>query len=322
MKVSIVIPVFNTKNYLEKCVNSVLSQTYNNIEVILVDDGSTDSSAEICDRFCEKDSRVVVIHKENGGQSEARNIGIDIATGEYITFVDSDDYITKDYIDFLLSLILENDAEISIASFYYVVSNKKINNETNELAVMRPEVAIRRMLLDDGFDMGPWAKMYKTDFFRKIKFPVGKFFEDSLTTYQIFAESNKIAFGSKAIYYYVNHEDSTVNQAFSPKKLDLIEMNKEMEKFISKKYPDLALEAHRRVIWAYFSTLNQVLKSKDLDVKNKYVPELKDKILNEKKFILSNSFVPKRDKIGYILLKLFGVKGYQASWSIYLKIKK
>lgn len=322
MKVSIVIPVFNTEKYLKKCINSILSQTYNNIEIILVDDGSTDSSSEICDRFREKDSRIVVIHKKNGGQSEARNIGIDIATGEYITFIDSDDYVTKDYIHFLLSLILENDAEISIASFYYVVSNKEINNETKEFAVMSPEIAIKRMLLDDGFDMGPWAKMYKTEFFRKIKFPEGKFFEDSLTTYQIFAESNKIVFESKAVYYYINHEDSTVNQSFSPKKLDLIEMNKEMEKFIAKKYPNLTLEAHRRVVWAYFSTLNQVLKSEDLNIKNRYISELKGRILNEKKFILSNSFVPKRDKIGYLLLRLFGVKGYQISWSLYLRIKK
>lgn len=322
MIISVVVPVYNVEAYLGKCINSIIKQSYKELDIILINDGSTDNSGEICENYKKIDSRISVINKENGGQSDARNVGIKNAKGEFITFIDSDDYITTNYISSLFGLLKQYNADISIVSYYYVTSKRKIDNSTGEVSVMDSKIAIRRMLLDDGFDMGPWAKMYRTDYFKKINFPVGKFFEDSLTTYQIFAEADRIVLGSEPLYYYVNRADSTVNEIFNEKKLDLIEMNKSMEVFINNQYPDLSSEAHRRVVWAYFSTLNQVLSSDDDKIIELYAPELVENIFEEENFIRNNNFLPKRDKIAFAILRIFGLKAYKIAWNIYLKVKK
>lgn len=322
MTVSIVVPVYNVENYIEKCVSSIMAQSYKDIEIILVDDGSTDRSSEICEKLKRKDSRIVVLHKKNGGLSDARNLGIEYSKGEWITFIDADDYVANNYVEYLMWLNKKNGTDISIASFTYISNNKKIDHSNGEEIKMGPQEAIKRMLLNDGFDMGAWAKMYRTEFFKKIHFPVGKLFEDSFTTYQIFAESNSISFGSKSIYYYVNRSNSTVNGTFNEKKFDLIEMNKKTELFIKDKFPEIVPEAHRRVIWAYFSTLNQVIMSRNLEVIEKYAGPLVEYILGQRNFILKKEFVPRRDKLGYLALKYLGLKGYIKVWNIYLKITK
>lgn len=322
MTVSIIVPVYNVEDYLRKCIYTITNQTYTDIEIILVDDGSTDSSGIICDEVALLDSRIKVIHKKNGGLSDARNAGIQIANGEWLTFIDSDDYVTNDYIEYLLNLIIENDADISIATYTYVSEKKEITHANDELVVMNDEEAIKRMLLNTGFDMGTWSKMYRTEYFSNISFPVGKLFEDSLTTYQILSKASKIVFSSKSIYYYVNRSNSIVNDSFNVKKFDLIEMNQLNEKFINKTYPNLKDEVKRRVIWSYFSTLNQVVTSNDKTVIKKYAPELKEYITSNGKFIINKSFVPMRDKVAYLALRLFGIAGYAKIWKIYLKIFK
>lgn len=322
MTVSIIVPVYNVEDYLKKCLSTITNQTYADIEIILIDDGSTDNSGEICDKFALLDSRIKVTHKKNGGVSEARNAGIRVATGKWLTFIDPDDYVTDNYVEYLLELIRENDADISIATHTYVTPKKEINYETGEFVIMDGEETLRRMLLNNGFDMGLWAKMYRTEYFSDISFPVGKLFEDSLITYQIVNKASKIVFSSKSIYYYVNRSTSIVNYSFNIKKFDLIEMNKLNEKFINNTYPNLKNEAKRRVIWSYFSTLNQVMTSNDKTVIKKYAPELKEYITSNGKFILSKSFIPMRDKIGYITLKVFGIEGYSNLWKVYLKIFK
>jgi glycosyltransferase involved in cell wall biosynthesis len=321
-KVSIVVPVFNVYDYLPKCVDSLLGQSYKNIEVILVDDGSFDGSESLCDGYA-ADRRVKVIHKENGGQSSARNLGIQSVTSEWVTFVDSDDYVERDYVEVLLSLVKSCDADISVTSFKFITPRKTVDHGTGEVAVMSGETAIRRMLLDDGFDMGPWAKLYRTAYFDKYTFPEGKLFEDSLATYQVMSEASKVVFKSVGSYRYVNRPNSTVRGRFNTHKLDLIEMTKQAETFISGKYPNLSGEAHRRVVWAYFSTLNQVLNSGAREqVVQRYAPSMVKYLLSQKAFIMRNSFVPKRDKIAYLMLRIFGLKGYQRAWNLYERATK
>ena len=322
MTISIIVPVYNVEDYLKKCLSSIINQTYKNIEIILIDDGSTDKSGMICDEYALIDNRIFVIHKENGGVSDARNVGIKEATGEWITFIDSDDFVDDNYIEYLLSLVTENEADISIATYTYLTAKKQITHANGELAIMSDEEAIRRMLLNDGFDMGPWAKLYRSEYFFDILFPVGKLFEDSITTYKVVSKAKKVVFSSKSIYYYVNRSTSTVNSSFNIKKFDLIEMNKLNEDFINKKYPNLTNEAKRRVIWSYFSTLNQVMASKDKEIIDKYTPKLKADIIDNGKFILFKSIIPKRDKIGYLILRLLGVKMYSKLWKIYINIFK
>lgn len=321
MKVSVIVPVYNVDRYLNNCVNSLLVQTYENIEIILVDDGSTDGSSEICDSYSMKDSRIKVIHKKNGGLSDARNKGLDIASGQWVTFVDSDDYVTKDYVETLLSLLTVNNADISIATYTFVTEKKYQSRGTGELAIMTPEVAIKRLLMDDGFDMGAWAKMYRIEYFDKIRFPKGKLFEDSLVTCQIFAEANKVVFESKSVYFYVNRKESITNAKFTKRKLNLIEMTDKAAEFIIRNYPGLRPYVQRRILWSRFSTLNQILTSSNRKEHQEISHKLKEEILSKKELIRSN-IIPKRDKIGYWILKLFGLTGYRICWNFYLIIMK
>lgn len=321
MKVSIIVPVYNVRNYIEKCIDSLISQTYSNLEIILVDDGSTDGSEKVCDVFEKKDCRVKVIHKKNGGQSEARNMGLDIASGDYITFVDSDDYVTNNYIEFLLDLLVSNDADISIGSYTYVTSQIVKSRATKEFKILEPHETTRRMLLDDGFDMGVWAKMFKAILFEDIRFPSGKYFEDSLITYQLVAKSKRNIFNSESIYFYVNRNDSTVNEEFSIKKLDLIEMTNEAENFILGMYPDLEVFVQRRVLWAKFSTLNQIITSSNKKEYSELSNNLRQNIL-KKSSLMKEKVIPKRDKIAFLILKYFGLSIYGKCWTLYLKITR
>lgn len=322
MKVSVIVPVYNVQGYLKKCIESIINQTYTNLEIILVNDGSTDKSGQICDEFAEKDLRIKVCHKVNGGLSDARNRGIDMATSEWITFIDSDDYVASDYIEYLFKLIQDYDGDIAIATFKYVTNQKEIDHANGEVVAMSKEVALERMLLNDGFDMGAWAKMYRTEYFKNIRYPVGKLFEDSGTTYKLIDQANKIIFGSKAIYYYINRVDSIVNGSFNPRKFDLIEMNEEMNEFIEKKYPNLTYASKRRLIWAYFSTLNQVLASDNKKIISKYAPLLVEYIKGQKEFIKTMDKLPKRDLVAFYLLDICGLKIYSLCWNIYLKLTK
>ena len=138
--ISVILPIYNVEKYLEKCLKSVINQTYKNLEIILVDDGSKDNSPQICDEYAVKDKRIVVIHKSNGGLSDARNAGIEIAKGKYIALIDSDDYVEKDYVQFLYQLIKENNAEMSICSHTVLYTNRtRIEKETGEHLVLDPK---------------------------------------------------------------------------------------------------------------------------------------------------------------------------------------
>lgn len=322
MTVSIVIPVYNVEKYLNKCINTVINQSFKDLEILLVDDGSTDNSGKICDEFALTDNRIKVIHKANGGLSDARNVGIENATSEWITFIDSDDYVSEDYVEYLFQLVNQYNADISIATFTYVTNNKKIEKSTGSVYVMNTETALKRMLMNDGFDMGAWGKMYRTKYFIDIKYPVGKLFEDSGTTYKLVDKATKIVFGSKPIYFYINRDDSIVNSTFNPRKLDLIEMNLEMMDFIKQFYPEIESAAKRRVLWAYFSTLNQVVSSKNKKTISQFAPPLVKYIKENKYFFKNCKELPKRDRIAFFILDKFGLRVYSYSWNIYLKMTK
>ena len=162
--ISVILPIYNVEKYLEKCLKSVINQTYKNLEIILVDDGSKDNSPQICDEYAVKDKRIVVIHKSNGGLSDARNAGIEIAKGKYITLIDSDDYVEKDYVQFLYQLIKENNAEMSICSHTVLYTNgTRIEKETGEHLVLDPKTTLEKILYDEGIDLSAWAKMYKAN---------------------------------------------------------------------------------------------------------------------------------------------------------------
>ena len=312
--ISIVIPIYKVEKYLEKCVYSLINQNYKNIEIILIDDGSPDNCGKMCDEYSKIDNRIKVIHKKNGGLSDARNTGIKNARGKYITFVDSDDYVEANYIEILYKTIIKYDADISIVGHSVWYENKKILRAWNEEYCEAPEKILWKILYDDKIDISAWGKLYKKELFQNIEFPKGRLFEDAATTYKLIDASKKIAVNSLPLYNYVIRKNSISTGSFSEKKMDLIISTKEMTEYIRKKYPELSDACNRRLMYAYLSTLTQFVKSKSKD--KKIQEQLVTYIKKNKKTILKDKNVPKRDKIGIYSLTL-GIKGYRLIWNIY-----
>ena len=223
--ISIIIPVYKVEKYLEKCIESVLKQTYTNLQIILVDDGSPDNCGKICDEYAKKDSRIEVIHKINGGLSDARNVGINRANGRYIGFVDSDDYIKEDMYEKLINLIKEYDADISICNLYDVIDgNECIRNKDNGIHEYSRIDILKEILLDKNIQSYAWNKLYKKELFDEIKYPIGKKYEDIGTTFYLFEKCNKIVVTSEPEYYYLKRADSLVNNVTESTILDYTEI--------------------------------------------------------------------------------------------------
>lgn len=313
--VSVIIPVYNVENDLERCIVSILNQTYRNIEIVLIDDGSPDKCPKICDEYSKKDKRIKVIHKINGGLSDARNAGIDVASGKYITCVDSDDYVTNDYVEYLYKLIVKYEADMSICSHeaVYINSVKQFKSDCKECC-MDSETALKKMLYHQNYDVSAWAKMYDKKLFKNIRYPVGRAFEDAATTYKIIDKSKKIAFGYESKYKYIIRPNSIVTSNFNISKFDLITSTNEMCDFIKEKYPNLNQAAIRRKVYANLSTL-RLMKN----VEKRY-KERKQVIINNiekySNIVLQDKLCPKRDKIAILALKL-NPKIFYLLWDLY-----
>ena len=313
--VSIVIPIYNVEKYLKKCINAVINQTYSNIEIILVDDGSPDSCGYICDDFAAKDSRIKVIHKENGGLSDARNAGINIAKGQYITFIDSDDFVSNDYVEYLLNVLKENNTKISTCGHYICFDKKKIEKTSLESKKISRENAMIDILYDNEIDICSWGKLYDISLFKKTRFPKGKIFEDTATTYKLFDMCDYIAIGKESKYYYIMRNDSITTKKFNINKMDLIEMTEEMCAFLKKKYPSMIKACNRRLMWSYMSTYTKIVYTN----KNEFIEEkkvIKKYIKDNRKNVLRDVNISKRDKISLIIFPL-GDLFFKISWKLY-----
>ena len=217
--ISVIVPVYNVEEYLQECFEAISNQTYKNIEIILVDDGSTDGSGKLCDSIAENNERVKVIHKSNGGLSSARNTGISTALGELISFIDSDDFPRKNMIENLHKCMKENNADVVCCDFSSSETVEKCGNEVN---VFTSEEAISRLLDDYGYKCYAWNKLYKKELFEKIRYPEGEFFEDIKTTFKIFKNAKIICYLHSDLYFYRTRQDSITNRVYSVKNIDLI----------------------------------------------------------------------------------------------------
>lgn len=256
--ISVIIPVYNVEKYINQCINSVINQTYTNLEIILIDDGSPDRCGEICEEYALKDSRIKVIHQSNGGLSKARNSGLDIATGDYIGFVDSDDYIKDNMYEFLLQLLLKNNADISICGTFDIEKNSYYEEEH----YYNSEEAIKLMLTETKFNTSAWDKLYKRDLFNGIRFPEGKIYEDLATIYKLFHKASKIVYNSQPKYYYRITPNSIMNQSFNYKNMDLLDASYELIEFIKKEYPALTFIAYNRLVRYCVSFLKTISNEK------------------------------------------------------------
>lgn len=236
-KVSIIIPIYKVEKYLPRCVNSVLNQEYNNLEIILVDDGSPDRCGEICDNYAYIDSRIKIIHKKNGGLSDARNAGLEIATGEYISFLDSDDWIHEKYIQTLYYLLKKYNSDISVCNFMRTDDeNVKLDFIKENIYEYTSIEALEQLCGKFYVQLViSWGKLYKKSLFKTIRFPYGKIHEDEFTTYKLLYSAKKIVLTEQPLLYYWQREDSIMGEGFKLKnKLNVIEAYTERADFFEK----------------------------------------------------------------------------------------
>ena len=281
--ISIIIPIYKVENLLERCVDSILRQTYDNIEILLVDDGSPDRCGEICDQYAIKDSRIKAIHKKNGGLSDARNAGIDVAKGEYITFIDSDDWVSEKYVKTLYDLLVSKSADISVCNFIRTEKEEiESSYEQNELYEFNNIEALTNLCGDFYQQLTvSWCKLYKTELFADIRFPVGKIHEDEFTTYKLLYKAKKIALTNEILLYYWQRPDSIMGTSFKIKnRLHAIEAFQERADFFESIGETTLRDKTYRALFGIYREVNDNLKYfQDQSEKISFVNSFKNHIL-------------------------------------------
>lgn len=239
--ISIVVPIYNVEQYLQKCVDSLINQTYKNLEIILVDDGSPDNCPKICDEYAKQDSRIKVIHKENGGLSDARNAGMKIATGEYILFIDSDDWIKSEMIEDMYNRMIEDNSDLVSSGVLWVDEDGvEIRNATvSENCVLNTEQAMSELINDGKLKQHVWNKLYKADLIKNIPFDKGKYHEDVFWSYKVIGEAERISIEKNSYYFYVQRSESIMGEKYSAKRLDALDAMELRCEYMKERFPKL-----------------------------------------------------------------------------------
>lgn len=319
--ITIVVPIYNVEPYLKKSIDSIINQTYQNLEIILVDDGSPDNSGKICDEYAKKDNRIKVIHKENGGLSSARNAGIDMAKGKYISFVDSDDYISNDYIEYMYNILKKYNVKMSTCETQVIYGNENIKEkEKNVVTLLDKSELFYNILFDKKSDVSAYSKLYHISLFENIRFPNGIVYEDTATTYKLIEKCDKIATGSKKCYYYYYRLGSiSKSRGFNKNELDYIKNTAEMLSYLRKHYPHLASAINRYELYSNFRILRLLI----FTLPRNYSLEKQtfENIKKLRKVVFKYADTPKRDKIA-IIISYFGINVFKMVWGAYCKFTK
>ena len=294
-KISVIVPVYNVEKYLNKCVESIVNQTYKNLEIILIDDGSPDNCPKICDDWAEKDKRIKVLHIENNGVANARNQGLSIVTGDYVGFVDSDDFVESDMFEILLKNLLDSDSDISVCG-YQINDEDKIKSNTRNVS----HIDAMKMIAMGDYKYGVlWNKLYNFEIIKDIKMPYFACCEDLVFNYYAFKNTNKIVECEDKLYHYMQNDESTVHGNFGIGAFDAV-YSKEI---ILKEEHGTEIEKYaiRGLISSCFVVLSGVIQSGRFLDKYDY---LKNYILNYKKEVYSSDLYPHLDKFKTFLLSL------------------
>ena len=277
--ISVIVPIYNVEKYLARCVDSIVNQTYKNLEIILVDDGSPDRCPQMCDDYAEKDSRIKVVHKKNGGLSDARNAGMAVATGEYISFIDSDDYVSDDFFECLLDVMNKENSDIAECSVVKFYEDNRFDEFSDDLSVKTYDTqdAMSALIAENQFHQHVWNKLYKTELVKDIPYAVGKLNEDEFWTYQVFGRANKVSKLNKTMYYYFQRNSSIMGVGYNIRRLDALEGKANRQKYIENNFPDLSTQAkidlYGSCMFAYQSVLKSMSgadKKKALELIRKY----------------------------------------------------
>lgn len=291
--ISIIISIYNLDHLIENCINSVIQQRYNNLEIILVDDGSKDNSLKICQEYAKKDPRIKVIHKDNGGPSSARNAGLDVALGKFITFIDGDDIVSPDYIFHLYNLLIDNHADLSICDFVTFSNReelesiyKNINAGIEKVYTMNQHEALEAFLYQRYFPTSNCCRMYYRNILEKERFPEGNCADDIATNHKFIMKAHKVVYSTKKLYYYFQYQNSIVHSWLLQREYDCEKSSRKMYEEIKKTYPDLEEAAISKL----FSCNIQILSN--IPLSQIYTKEHQIILNNIRKFrkkVLSNS---------------------------------
>lgn len=316
--ISVIIPVYKVEPYLEHCVRTVREQSYRHLEIILVDDGSPDCCGSMCDAYARQDERIRVIHQANAGLSAARNAGLAVARGELVAFVDSDDYVSSEYISCLYQLRERFGADIAVCGFFDVRGERITpwRSPVGEPFAMDAVSAVQNMLYTHDFDASAWGKLFPRSLFDTVRFPVGKLYEEVETTWRLLLMVQRVAVTREPLYAYVKHEDSIVSGRFSERSLDMLEACQRIYAYAATENPALLPSATRKLVYGCFyllKTLGKEDRSHPEVVRSLYA------ILRKHRFtVLRDPRAPKRDKAA-ILISLLGQRAFRFGWALYCR---
>lgn len=301
--ITIIIPVYNVEGYLKRCLDSVVNQTYKNTEIILIDDGSSDNSGKICDEYAQKDNRIKVFHKANGGQSSARNLGIDNASGNYIGFIDSDDWIEREMYEVLYRNIVMYDADVSDIDAVVVENEIPFVNCEEKIKIRENADILKDYFMTDRYSC--CRKLYKRTVIGNIRFIEGKINEDVLANYLFLKNSKRIVKSSLTMYYYYNNPTSTTGKIFRERDFDLLDICTQLVE-LSKDNKEIEHLAKVKFATAYYSILGRYLayKSDEFENKEKRVLEC-HKNLRKNYIFLMKSHLNIKKKIMITVVTLF-----------------
>lgn len=261
--ISVIVPAYNIENYIVDSVDSILNQSYKNLEVLIVDDGSTDNTGKICDEYAAKDSRVKVFHVENGGTAHARNIALDNMNGEYVAFVDGDDYLNKLYLEILYSDLVRMKADISTCCYTEILPDGMgICSTISPCDMLSKKDALKELLYQVKIDSAMWAKLFKSSLFTDIRFPEGNIYADIAIIYKLFEKAHRVSHNTYGGYYYFIRVTGMTLHKFIPQKMDLIENLNEMSSYLNEKFPELNKAIASRVIRGNFHIYLQIPKNR------------------------------------------------------------
>lgn len=299
-KISVIVPIYNTEEYLDRVISSLINQTYKNIEIILIDDGSTDNSGIMCDKYSEKDGRIKVIHQKNKGVSEARNKGLKVASGTYIGFVDSDDYIKCDMYEILYNNLKETESDISACGYFVFKDDLPKFDDKSRIKIYSKDDALKDIITDGALTNFLWNKLFKKEIFKNIKFPKGKIYEDMYVMPKIICNTYKICFDSKKMYGYYKRMDSHVNSFTKEKCENYLDFSNECFNYLSKhKSVEKYLKNYR--CFYIYSAFLQASKSRCKKIINsKFMDKYYDIYRNDFKY-LNKKVSLKRKILFYVL---------------------
>lgn len=248
--ISVIVPVYKVEQYLDRCVESIVNQTYSNLEIILIDDGSPDKCPAMCDAWKEKDKRIKVVHKKNGGLSDARNMGMEICNGELIGFVDSDDWIDQEMYQRLYDAIRLDDSDIAACNVAMVWGNRTLTQTLSKPVncVLNCEEAMKALIEESYLKQPVWCKLYKAKLIRNILFPIGKYHEDAFWSYQALGAAKQVSVINYVGYYYWQRNGSIMHENYSLKRLDALIALEQRQDYLESNFPSLAIKG-RCSLW-------------------------------------------------------------------------